>query len=49
MMGTESRGACNAKAKRELGWELRYPSWREGFAAAYASTTPSTDAHLTQP
>jgi nucleoside-diphosphate-sugar epimerase len=32
---TEIRGASNAKAKRELGWELRYPSWREGFAAAY--------------
>jgi 2-alkyl-3-oxoalkanoate reductase len=39
-MGTESRGASNAKAKRELGWELRYPSWRQGFAAAYASTAP---------
>jgi 2-alkyl-3-oxoalkanoate reductase len=38
VMGTESRGASNAKAKRELGWELRYPSWREGFRAAYAST-----------
>jgi 2-alkyl-3-oxoalkanoate reductase len=38
MMGTESRGASNAKAKRELGWELRYPSWRQGFLAAYAST-----------
>jgi nucleoside-diphosphate-sugar epimerase len=36
MMGTESRGASNAKAKRELGWQLRYPSWRQGFAAAYA-------------
>ena len=35
-MGTESRGASNAKAKRELGWTLRYPSWREGFVAAYA-------------
>jgi nucleoside-diphosphate-sugar epimerase len=35
MMGTESRGASNAKAKRELGWELRYPSWRQGFVAAY--------------
>jgi nucleoside-diphosphate-sugar epimerase len=33
---TEARGASNAKAKRELGWELRYPTWREGFAAAYA-------------
>jgi 2-alkyl-3-oxoalkanoate reductase len=38
VMGTEARGASNAKAKRELGWEPRYPSWREGFAAAYAST-----------
>jgi len=37
IMATESRGASNAKAKRELGWELRYPSWRQGFAAAYAS------------
>jgi nucleoside-diphosphate-sugar epimerase len=34
---TEARGASNAKAKRELGWTLRYPSWREGFAAAYAA------------
>ncbi len=33
---TEARGASNAKAKRELGWTLRYPSWREGFRAAYA-------------
>jgi nucleoside-diphosphate-sugar epimerase len=37
MMGTESRGASNAKAKRELGWTPRYPSWRQGFAAAYAA------------
>ena len=36
MLGTKSRGASNAKAKRELGWELRYPSWREGFFAAYS-------------
>jgi len=31
-MMTESRGSSNAKAKRELGWQLRYPSWRLGFA-----------------
>jgi nucleoside-diphosphate-sugar epimerase len=31
VMMTEVRGAANAKAKRELGWRLRYPSWREGF------------------
>jgi nucleoside-diphosphate-sugar epimerase len=29
---TEIRGASNDKAKRELGWRLRYPSWRQGFA-----------------
>jgi 2-alkyl-3-oxoalkanoate reductase len=37
VMGTEARGASNAKAKRELGWTLRHPSWRRGFAAAYAA------------
>ncbi len=28
---TEGRPFSNAKAKRELGWQLRYPSWRQGF------------------
>ena len=37
VMMTELRGASNAKAKRELGWALRYPSWRQGFAAAYGA------------
>ena len=32
VMMTEVRGASNAKAKRELGWQPRYPSWRQGFA-----------------
>jgi nucleoside-diphosphate-sugar epimerase len=40
MMGTEARGASNAKAKRELGWTLRYPSWRQGFPAAYGQPKP---------
>ncbi|HEX5534922.1 MAG TPA: NAD(P)-dependent oxidoreductase [Actinomycetales bacterium] len=31
VMMTEGRGFSNAKAKRELVWELRYPSWRQGF------------------
>ena len=31
---TTLRGASNAKAKRELGWEPRYASWRTGFAEA---------------
>jgi nucleoside-diphosphate-sugar epimerase len=36
-MMTEGRGFSNAKAKRELGWTLRYPSWREGFKAELAA------------
>jgi nucleoside-diphosphate-sugar epimerase len=27
----EGRAVSNAKAKRELGWEPQYPSWRQGF------------------
>ncbi len=38
VIGTGSRGASNARAKRELGWELRHESWREGFRATYAPT-----------
>jgi nucleoside-diphosphate-sugar epimerase len=34
-MLTEARGSSNAKARRQLGWQPRYPSWRQGFAAAY--------------
>ena len=30
-MSTRTRGSSNAHAKRELGWELRWPSWRQGF------------------
>jgi nucleoside-diphosphate-sugar epimerase len=48
MMGTEARGASNAKAKREFRWTMRYPSWREGFAAAYASIS-QTDERESQP
>jgi nucleoside-diphosphate-sugar epimerase len=33
VMMTETRGASNAKAKRELGWQPRHPSWRHAFAA----------------
>ncbi|MET8586183.1 NAD(P)-dependent oxidoreductase [Streptomyces collinus] len=36
VMMTEGRGFSNAKAKRELGWELRHPSWRQGFEAELA-------------
>ena len=33
---TDVRGASNEKAKRELGWAPRHPSWREGFAEVAA-------------
>lgn len=34
-MMTTTRGSSNAKAKRELEWRPRYPSWREGFCAEF--------------
>ena len=49
MMGTEARGASNAKAKRELGWTLRYPSWRHGFAEVYAKPITSTATQIPTP
>jgi len=32
-MMTQIRGASNAKARRELGWEPAWRSWREGFVS----------------
>jgi nucleoside-diphosphate-sugar epimerase len=45
MMGIEARGASNAKAKRELGWTLRYPTWRQGFAEVYGTRAEERAAH----
>ncbi len=36
VMATTLRGASNAKAKRELGWQPRYADWREGFRVAFS-------------
>ena len=33
---TEARAFANTKARRDLGWELRYPSWRQGFKEEFA-------------
>jgi 2-alkyl-3-oxoalkanoate reductase len=30
-MSTALEGASNERAKRELDWQPRYPSWRQGF------------------
>jgi nucleoside-diphosphate-sugar epimerase len=45
-MMTEIRGASNAKAKRELAWEPRWKSWRDGFRHALLepAETPITSA-----
>ncbi|MGN6588595.1 MAG: NAD-dependent epimerase/dehydratase family protein [Solirubrobacterales bacterium] len=32
-----TRGASNAKAKRELGWQPAHRSWRQGFPELFAS------------
>jgi nucleoside-diphosphate-sugar epimerase len=37
VLATQTRGSSNAKAKRELGWTPRYPSWRLGFPASYSA------------
>jgi 2-alkyl-3-oxoalkanoate reductase len=34
IMTTQGAGASNAKARRELDWQPRYTSWREGFVKA---------------
>jgi nucleoside-diphosphate-sugar epimerase len=34
LMATQLEGASNEKAKRELGWQPRYPTWRQGFREA---------------
>jgi nucleoside-diphosphate-sugar epimerase len=36
IMMSDLRGQSNAKAKRELGWQLRWPTWREGFVRGLA-------------
>jgi len=46
MMGTEVRGASNAKAKRELGWTLRHPSWRQGFAEVYRGRAEESEGRM---
>jgi nucleoside-diphosphate-sugar epimerase len=40
-MMTQIRGSSNAKARRELGWEPAWPSWRDGFARGLHATAPS--------
>jgi 2-alkyl-3-oxoalkanoate reductase len=41
-MMTKVRGCSNAKAKRELGWQLVWPTWRDGFASGLNRAHPSS-------
>ena len=45
-MMTQIRGASNAKAKRELGWQPRHASWRDGFAGLTVPSEPSAEAGM---
>jgi nucleoside-diphosphate-sugar epimerase len=44
LMGTELRGNSNAKARAELGFEPRFPHWREGFAAVFGGAREAAPA-----
>jgi hypothetical protein len=50
VMSTEARGASNARAKRELGWTPRHPTWRTGFDETYAqlAVADGPTPHATQ-
>jgi len=39
-MMTQVRGCSNAKAKAELGWQLVWPTWREGFVHGLSAAYP---------
>ena len=43
-MMTQIRGTSNAKAKRELGWQPRYQSWRVGFRDGLSDVAPPKPA-----
>lgn len=40
---SENKRASNARAKADLGWRLRYPTYREGLAAIAAEVAPKPD------
>ena len=43
VMGTQARGAANAKAKHEFGWTPRHTTWRTGFRAVYSALAAGAD------
>ena len=45
-MMTQVRGSSNAKAKRELRWELAWPTWRDGFTRGLHTVADQDPASL---
>jgi nucleoside-diphosphate-sugar epimerase len=45
-MMTEVRGCANTKARRELGWQPQWASWRQGFTSGLAAPAQSTAADV---
>jgi len=41
---TQIRGSSNARAKRELGWQPAWPSWRQGFSHGLSAAEPARGA-----
>jgi hypothetical protein len=41
-MMTQIRGSSNAKAKRDLGWQPKWSSWRDGFRHALTDKGTAT-------
>jgi nucleoside-diphosphate-sugar epimerase len=48
-MMTEGRGSANAKAKRELGWQPIWPSWRDGFRDGLDTPVPEPRLSAARP
>jgi nucleoside-diphosphate-sugar epimerase len=48
-MMTQIRGTSNAKAKRELEWTPRYPTYQEGFRSALGNPEPAPAARSPEP
>ena len=48
VMMTDTRGASNRKAKRDLGWQPQWPSWRDGFRHALSDSGAPARASQSQ-
>jgi nucleoside-diphosphate-sugar epimerase len=45
-MMTQVRGCTNAKAKRELGWQPQWASWRQGFTRGLVAPAQASAADV---